>query len=61
LRRDKLAHHQAFTLAIRAEDQLVQLLRNGTPVKLVAGNAPNPANLGRLTVKPLDGNDPAIP
>ena len=32
-----------------------------TPVKLVVATAPNPTKLGRLTVKPLDGNDPAIP
>jgi hypothetical protein len=61
LRRNTLVPHQAFTLAIRTEGQLVQLLRNGTPVKLVEGNSPNPTNLGRLTVKPLEGSDPATP
>ena len=60
LRRDQFTPRQALTLAIHREGQLVQLLRNATPVKLVLGTAPNPANLGRLTVKSLDGN-PAIP
>ena len=58
LRRDQVVPRQALTLAIRREGQLVQLLRNATPVKLVLGTAPNPANLGRLTVKLVDGNPP---
>jgi hypothetical protein len=32
--KDKLTPRQTLTLAIRREDQLAQLLRNGTPVKL---------------------------
>ena len=58
LRRDQVIPRQALTLAIRREGQLVQLLRNATPVKLMLGTAPNPANLGRLTVKLVDGNPP---
>ncbi len=60
LRKDKLAPRQAFTLAIHTENQLVLLLRNGTPLKLEGETAPNPAHVGRLTVK-LSGRTEPIP
>jgi hypothetical protein len=61
LPRDLFAPGQALTLAIHSKNQLVPLVQDETPVKLVVGTAPNPAHLGRLSVKPQDANDSTEP